>query len=393
MIELCPTHSKPSGTNTSATCRQCWRWRSARCSIALQCGLLLGLFSITSLPIDHTDADIWMGAPSVLSVDLGEPIRSGNLFRLQGQPGIERAEIYLQGFSYWAKPKGGRELCMIIGSRLEEDSLGRVRELTPELRSLLTAPGNIVVDESDMDRLGIKQVGQTAEIIGMQVRVVGLTKGIRSLAGPYVFCSVTTAQQLLRGTSDQATYILARCTNRDDAPKVVESLRKEYTNLSAFTAKEFSKRSQIHWLTKTKAGIALGYAALLGLLVGAVVTAQTLRAATLASIKEFAVLRALGIRAAHGHAGGEPGVLGRHHRCRPGPAGGVHRGEHRRSLRRRRPAALVGADAGDQRHAGNGDALRSVRPASPAPGRTGDIVAVTSIGLIGLIGSISPMGT
>src|SRR5207249_2005038 len=48
-------------------------------------------------------------------------------------------------------------------------------------------------------------------------------------------------------------------------------------------------------LTKTKAGIALGYAAALGLLVGAVVTSQTLRAATLASIKEFAVLRALGI--------------------------------------------------------------------------------------------------
>ena len=30
--------------------------------IALQCGLLLGIFSITSIPIDHTRADIWMGA-------------------------------------------------------------------------------------------------------------------------------------------------------------------------------------------------------------------------------------------------------------------------------------------------------------------------------------------
>ena len=35
----------------------------------------------------------------------------------------------------------------------------------------------------------------------------------------------------------------------------------------------------MHWLTKTKAGIALGYAAALGLLVGAVVTSQTLYAA------------------------------------------------------------------------------------------------------------------
>jgi putative ABC transport system permease protein len=51
----------------------------------------------------------------------------------------------------------------------------------------------------------------------------------------------------------------------------------------------------MHWLTKTKAGIALGYAAALGLLVGAVVTSQTLYAATAASLREYAVLRALGI--------------------------------------------------------------------------------------------------
>ena len=33
--------------------------------IALQCGLLLGLFSITSIPIDHTRADVWIGSPAV----------------------------------------------------------------------------------------------------------------------------------------------------------------------------------------------------------------------------------------------------------------------------------------------------------------------------------------
>ena len=35
--------------------------------IALQCGLLLGLFSITSIPIDHTRADIWVGNPPLKS--------------------------------------------------------------------------------------------------------------------------------------------------------------------------------------------------------------------------------------------------------------------------------------------------------------------------------------
>src|SRR5215470_1563170 len=70
--------------------------------IALQCGLLLGLFSITSLPIDTTRADIWVGHPEVLSVDLGRPIPVAWQYLL-GQPEVERTEIYMQGFTYWSK--------------------------------------------------------------------------------------------------------------------------------------------------------------------------------------------------------------------------------------------------------------------------------------------------
>jgi putative ABC transport system permease protein len=128
------------------------------------------------------------------------------------------------------------------------------------------------------------------------VRVVGLTHGLKSLAGPYVFCSLTTARMLVAHSDfDQMTYVLAKCHNPEDAPRVVTRMRQQYKDVSTFTSAEFSLRSRLHWLFKTKAGVALGYAALLGLLVGAVVTSQTLYAATVASLREFAVLRALGI--------------------------------------------------------------------------------------------------
>lgn len=262
--------------------------------IALQCGLLLGLFSITSIPIDHTRADIWVGAPEVLSVDVGRAIPESYLARVASQEGVVQSEIYLQGFAYWTKPNGGSELCIVIGSRLEDDALGCVEELTPELRSLLTEPGSIVVDESELERLGITGVGDYAEISGQRVRVVGLVKGLKSIAGPYVFCSIATGRPKLRLKSDDTVYVLARCKDPAMASQVVQRLR-EFPNMSAFTSEEFSFRSRMHWLTKTKAGIALGYAALLGLLVGAVVTSQTLYAAVAASLREYAVLRALGI--------------------------------------------------------------------------------------------------
>ena len=266
--------------------------------ISLQCGLLLGLFSITSMPIDRNNADLWMGAPGVQSVDLGRPIREGCIARVAAQPEIERCEPFLQGFAYWArKEDGATELCMVVGARLAEDSLGAIKPLRddPDKMAMLTEPGTIIIDESDMVRLGVKKVGDVAEISGVRVRVVGFTTGVKSLAGPYVLCSITTARPLLRLLPDQITYVLGKCKDPADTKAVVDRLRGDYDNVSTFSSVAFSFQSRKHWVLKTKAGVALGYAAALGLLVGAVVTSQTLYAATAASIREFAVLRALGI--------------------------------------------------------------------------------------------------
>ena len=89
--------------------------------IALQCGLLLGLFSITSIPIDHTQADIWVGAPEVLSVDLGRPIPEELPSpRVASQPEVEPPRDLHPGLRLLGPSRtAAHELCMVIGSRLE----------------------------------------------------------------------------------------------------------------------------------------------------------------------------------------------------------------------------------------------------------------------------------
>jgi len=72
---------------------------------------------------------------------------------------------------------------------------------------------------------------------------------------------------------------------------VLERLH-QYPDMTATSGPEFSLRTRRHWLMRTKAGIALGCTAVLGLLVGAVVASQALYAATVASQREYAVLRA-----------------------------------------------------------------------------------------------------
>lgn len=268
--------------------------------IALQCGLLLGLFQITSIPVDHSRADVWVGSSEVLSVDLGRPIEFTYVSRVAGDPRVERVEAYYQAYASLIKPDGGSELCVIIGSCLDDGNLGSLDELTPAMRVALTEPNTIVVDASELRRIGVGGVGDHVEINKVRVRVVGLTTGLKSLAGPYVFCSRPTARLILRNMTprDTTTYYLVKCKDPADAPALAADLNERFGDrhdMTVMTTDEFSSHSRWHWLRKTKAGVALGYTALLGLLVGMVVTSQTLYAATAASAKEYAILLAMGI--------------------------------------------------------------------------------------------------
>lgn len=262
--------------------------------ICTQFGVLLGAFALTSIPIDNARADIWLGGPDIASVDVGKPIPKDYRTRLANQPEVHTTEFLLVGFDYWSRPDGGAELCIVVGSNLSDESLGAVPHLTPHLRSQLTEPGAIVVDESELGRLGIRGVGDVILVGQQKTRVVGLVRGLPSLQGPYVFCSVDTARHLLHMKSDQTIYVLGKCYDSADAEAVADRM-KVYPEISVLSAGTFSMRSQWHWLTKTHAGVALGFAAVLGLIVGAVVTRQALYSATIASIREYAVLRAMGI--------------------------------------------------------------------------------------------------
>jgi putative ABC transport system permease protein len=265
--------------------------------ITLQVGLLLGVLSVLSLPIDHSAADVWVASRDVLSVELGHPIPETWRARLASLPGVEQTECYLYGFSYWRKPQGSSEVCCVVGSHLDGGSLGVISDLTPAMRTRLTEPGAVVIDESEQERLGIVGLGSVAEVAGQRVRVVGLVRGLKSVGAPYVFCSLRTArllQPLFHDYPGHTMYLLARCRSPQDAAAAVARLRN-YPDLSAFTREEFAARTQVYWATRTEAGIGMGFTAFLALLVGAAVTSQTLYAATVASLRELAVLRALGI--------------------------------------------------------------------------------------------------
>jgi putative ABC transport system permease protein len=263
--------------------------------ILSQGGLLVGQFSLTSTPIDHSSADIWVGHPMDLSVDLGRVIPERRLCHVAVQPEVAQVEEYIIGMIVVDRADGRSELCTVVGSSLEDNALGAVRELSPRLRRLLSEPGAVAADETELGRLGFDRVGDVAEVLGHRVRLVGVVRGLKSLAAPYLFCSLQTSRILFQGIEpNQTVFVLARCRNPGSARAVAHRLRQEFT-VSAFTSEEFSTQTRMHWVTTTKAGVTAVWSAVLGLLIGVVITCQTLYSATAASWREYAVLEALGI--------------------------------------------------------------------------------------------------
>jgi putative ABC transport system ATP-binding protein len=104
-----------------------------------------------------------------------------------------------------------------------------------------------------------------------------------------------TSRLLFRGIEqNQAIFILARCRTPGSAAEVAARLRQQHS-MSVYTRQEFSTQTRVHWMTATKAGVTAVWSAVLGLIIGIVITCQTLYAATAASWREYAVLEALGI--------------------------------------------------------------------------------------------------
>lgn len=268
--------------------------------IAIQCGLLFGIILCSSVPVDHATADIWLTTRDTTALADTRPIPESWLLRLARQPEVERVENCLIGLGVWHRPGHGKsEICLIFGSRLDEGSLGAMDLMSPALRTQLAQPGAVVIDDWDVDLLGLRGSSDPrGELNGQPVRVVGTVRSFQGLDFVWVFCSLETARLLVPAFAerpDLSMYALARCKKPEDAPRVVQRLRSLYPEMGVYTGPEFARRVRLYWLFRTRAGTLMLCTVTLALMVGMVVTSQTLYAAVLASLREYAMLASLGI--------------------------------------------------------------------------------------------------
>jgi putative ABC transport system permease protein len=264
----------------------------------LQLALVLGIFGSTSLYITGSSADVWVGYPGTQSVGSGRTIDADVESRVLMDPAVLRVEPYIWVDGDWRGPaETGGVSVFVSGIDPSPDALMFSKALPPSLRARLAEPDAVVVDRSVLNQLGV-DIGQTATINGHQVRVVGISSGLRALGGVNVLCSLDTARELDEDPADIGpTYLVAKLRDPRQANVVAARLRGDtaFGPYTTWSAKDFARRSVLYWLFDTGAGAGVLFLAGIVFLVGAVITSQTLIAAVNGSVREYATLNALGV--------------------------------------------------------------------------------------------------
>ena len=264
--------------------------------VLMQAAIILGIFSLSSLYVTRSGADLWIGFPGVQSVDLGRPLAPRAELFVWMNPHVRRVEPFLWGSGEWRTPSRGMVNVYIVGVDTRPDAMALSDTLAPELRAAIAVPDSVLVDEADLHKLQV-QVGGLAEINGHRVRVAGVTRGLRGLGGVNAIASLATTRSLdpAAGPDGKVAYLLARLDDPAQADGVAASLNASGRgSMEALTADAFARRTTRYWLVESGAGVAFLLGSAVAILVSIIITSQTLAAAVAGSLKEYAALRALG---------------------------------------------------------------------------------------------------
>ncbi|ALN71872.1 ABC transporter permease [Aureimonas sp. AU20] len=264
-----------------------------------QGALLLGIVGANALYVTQSEARFWAGYPGTQSVELGRTVRSETATVLYAQADISHVEPFLLGSGDWRAMQGGGVSVTLLGIDTAPDGEALARIVPAPLRNRLSEPGTVLLDRADGAKLSAGS-GQTAEINGRSVRVVGFVEGLRGLGGVNVVTSLETARQLDQTLPAEggATYFLFDLNSGGQAAAVAARLNQEAGSPRRFEiwpAERLADMSTLYMLMDSGAGIAFVFATAIALLIGTVITSQTLMAAVAGTIPQYATLRALGV--------------------------------------------------------------------------------------------------
>ena len=272
--------------------------------ILAEIGMFTGIVQGITATIDRSRADIMVLGPKVSAMvdsgpGTGVPKRIMPLIYMNPEV-VEVQPLSGNGAMWINTPKPGEkrktEFVQIWTVDTRPGSVSLPVDYSDATRIALLEPYAVALDRTSLARLGV-QLGDTASLSGHSVRVRAVLDGYPSINQPTVVMSNDTLRMLGLGSNGpRVGPLLVRIKDPTKALAVRDQLNAvSHGDYRAWTRVELSKANENAIMQEQIIGLFLGFSVFLGFLIGIGITSQTLRGAVLASIKEFASLRALGV--------------------------------------------------------------------------------------------------
>jgi putative ABC transport system permease protein len=266
--------------------------------LLMMTALMFGIFSSAGVYVSRSAGDIWAGYPGTQTVELGRPIPRDTEMWRRMDPAVVQVEPFQWLDGDWRGPaERGSVSVFISGIDPAPNGMMFSHVLGPTDRARLLEPGAVIVDAADLSKLGL-DIGGTAFLNGHRVHIVAATNGLRTLGGVNIVTSIATARTLVADAAerDQVAYYVARLVPGSNPDVVRDRLAAVAANhrFAVWTHDEFAWNAATYWMFETGAGLGFIFLAFVVFLVGVVITSQTLFAAVASSVREYAMLNALG---------------------------------------------------------------------------------------------------
>jgi len=262
--------------------------------VMVQLGLYFGFSRMLTMVIDHAATDLWVVSSETKYFEDLSLLDNKMRERLLAIEGVSDAVPVLAGFSVWMLPEGGMTSVFVVASDVTAAALPPWNIVEGNVQSL-AEQGTVAIDRFYAERLGVSGIGASAQIRGQPVTIGAVTEGIRSYTTtPYVFSDMAGARSYLGLPASFTTHFLVRLKPGANLKGTRQKILAGISGIQALTPEQFRDQTRSFWLFRTGAGAALVAGAILAVIVGTVIVAQTLYSSTKEHLYEFATLRAMG---------------------------------------------------------------------------------------------------
>ena len=235
--------------------------------------------------IDNSGADAVVSQRGVTTMHMSNSaLPLGLLSRARRVPGVQSVAPILYRSIVLATPKA-EATTYLIGYRDGGGPWGKVEGVRRP------PPGGIVLDRRIAERLGVG-LGARLAVAGHSLRITGLMQGTTSLVSSVSFLDFNTFARAA-GATGSASYLLARARPGVSASALAGSLRAALPGTTVQTRSQFAEqeRRTVSDMSTTF----IGGLTLVGFIIGVAVAGLSLYTSTAVRLREYAVLRAIGL--------------------------------------------------------------------------------------------------